>query len=136
LAVEAQGIPLALILTGANQHDVTQLLPLVEAIPAIAGKPGRPIRRPAFLQADRAYDSDSHRRALHALHIDTQIPRRNTEHGSGLGVTRWVVERTIAWLHRFRRLRVRYERRADIHEGFMALGAALICWQFHERLVI
>jgi transposase len=135
LAVEAQGIPLALILTGANQNDVTQLMPLVEAIPPIAGKPGRPIKRPASLQADRGYDSNDHRWSLHAMGIETQIARRNTENGSGLGVTRWVVERTFAWLHRFRRLRVRYERRADIHEAFMGLGACLICWQFHERLV-
>lgn len=38
-----------------------------------------------------------------------------------------MVERTIAWLHQFRRLRVRYERRADIHEAFLAIGCSLIC---------
>jgi transposase len=37
-----------------------------------------------------------------------------------------VVERTLAWLNRFRRLAVRYERRADIPEAFVALGCALI----------
>ncbi|HEV2320717.1 MAG TPA: transposase, partial [Gammaproteobacteria bacterium] len=57
------------------------------------------------------------------------IARRNTENGSGLGKTRWVVERTIAWLHQFRRLRVRYERRPDIHEAFLKLGCAIICWR-------
>ncbi|MFN2466961.1 MAG: transposase, partial [Gaiellaceae bacterium] len=46
----------------------------------------------------------------------------------GLGRERWVVERTIAWLHQHRRLRVRYERRADIHEAFLYLGASLICF--------
>jgi len=55
---------------------------------------------------------------------------RNTEHGSGLGRWRWVVERTFAWLNQFRRLRVRYEKRADIHEAFLSLGCALICWRF------
>jgi len=40
---------------------------------------------------------------------------------------RWIVERTIAWLHQHRRLRVRYERRADIHEAFLAIGCSLIC---------
>jgi hypothetical protein len=39
------------------------------------------------------------------------------------------VERTFAWLNQFRRLRVRYDRRADIHEAFLSLGCALICWQ-------
>jgi len=40
-----------------------------------------------------------------------------------------VVERTFAWLSQFRRLRVRYDKRADIHEAFLSLGCALICWQ-------
>jgi Transposase DDE domain len=47
-----------------------------------------------------------------------------------LGRWRWVVERTFAWMNQFRRLRVRYEKRADIHEAFLSLGCALICWRF------
>jgi transposase len=47
-----------------------------------------------------------------------------------LGRWRWVVERTFAWLNQFRRLRVRYEKRADIHEAFLSLACALICWNF------
>jgi len=39
------------------------------------------------------------------------------------------VERTFAWLSQFRRLRVRYDKRADIHEAFLSLGCALICSQ-------
>jgi transposase len=58
------------------------------------------------------------------------LAKRNTEHGSGLGRWRWVVERTFAWLNQFRRLRVRYEKRADIHEGLLLLGCAIICWNF------
>jgi transposase len=60
-------------------------------------------------------------------HIQPQIVAPKTPHGSGLGTKRWVVERTIAWLHQYRRLRVRYERRADIHEAFLAIGCSLIC---------
>ena len=130
LLTDAQGIPLTVILTEANRHDVTQLLPLVDGIPPIAGKRGAPRYRPIWVQADRGYDSQPHRRALAACGIRTQIARRHTEHGSGLGVTRWVVERTIAWLHQFRRLRVRYERRPDIHEAFLKLGCDIICWRF------
>ena len=54
-------------------------------------------------------------------------------HGSGLGVFRWVVESTLAWLHRFRRLALRYERRADVHEAFLTLGCALITWRYLKR---
>lgn len=118
-----------MILTKANRHDVTQLLPLVEAIPPIGGKPGRPRRKPKLVQADRAYDSNPLRAALQAQGIDSQIARRRTKHGSGLGKTRWVVERTIAWLHWFRRLRIRYERLPSIHYAFLKLGCSLICWR-------
>jgi len=125
---DGNGIPLAVILTGANAHDVTQLLPLVEAIPPIRGKPGRPRRKPALLVADRGYDSEPHRNKLRAMGIAPLIAKRNTKHGSGLGIFRWVVERTFAWLRQFRRLKIRYERRADIHEAFLSIACVMICW--------
>ncbi len=129
LVTEAQGIPLALILTGANRNDVTQLLPLIEAIPPIRGKRGRPLSKPVVVQADRGYDHDKYRKPLHAADIATQIARRGEPHGSGLGKTRWVVERTFAWLHNFRRLRIRFEHLATIHEAFMKIAACVICWR-------
>lgn len=101
---------------------------LVEAIPPIKGKPGRPLAIPKQLYADRAYDSMPHRILLRNRGIEPVIPKRRTANGSGLGKYRWVVERTISWLHQYRRLRVRYEKRADIHEAFMTIGCALICW--------
>jgi len=127
---DANGIPFAVKVTGANRHDVTQLLPLVESIPPIAGKVGRPRKRPDCVQGDRAYDSQPHRDALRDLGIDSVLAKRRMENGSGLGVFRWVVERTLAWLHQFRRLRVRYERRDDIHEAFLTIGCILICSNF------
>jgi hypothetical protein len=57
------------------------------------------------------------------------IARRGTEHGSGLGKQRYVVEQTFALLHAFRRLRIRWEIRADIHQAFLSLACALICWR-------
>lgn len=130
MITDAQGIPLATILTGAQAHDVTQLTPLVDAIPAVRGKPGRPRRHPHRVQGDRAYDSEPHRRWLRARGIQPVLAKRNAPHGSGLGVFRWVVERTLSWLHQFKRLRIRYERRPEIHAAFMTLGCALICWRF------
>jgi transposase len=121
---------LAITLTGANAHDVTQLLPLVDGIRPVQGKRGRPRRRPKRVQGDRGYDSQPHREELRKRGIQPVLARRNTEHGSGLGVYRWVVERTLAWLHQFRRLRTRYDRRVDIHQAFMSLGCAMICWNY------
>lgn len=129
MITDAGGIPLAMILTAANAHDVTQLLPLIDAIPAVKGKPGRPRRRPQRAQGDRAYDSEPHRQQLRLRGIEAVLAKRNIEHGSGLGVFRWVVERTISWLHQFRRLRIRYERRPEIHEALMSLACSLICWR-------
>ncbi|MGW6890331.1 hypothetical protein [Streptomyces chartreusis] len=55
------------------------------------------------------------------------IARCGTGHGSGLSTQRWVVERAVAHVHWFRRLRIRWEVRDDIHEAFRKLGYALIC---------
>ena len=133
LITDGGGVPLGCLLTAANCNDVTQLLPLLEAIPPVRGKRGRPRRRPQALVGDRGYDSKAHRRELRARRIRPRIAKRETEHGSGLGKQRWVVERTISWLHQHRRLRVRYERRADIHEAFLSIACSLICLKHLER---
>lgn len=130
MLTDAQGIPLTAEVTAANTHDVKALLPLVEQVPPVRGKPGRPRKRPQRVQGDRAYDSQRHRRALRQRGIEPVLAKRNTKHGSGLGKHRWVVERTLAWLHQFRRLRVRYERRDTIHKALLTLGCIVICSYF------
>ena len=85
------------------------------------------------MQADRGYDHEKYRKPLHAAGIATQIARRGEPHGSGLGKTRWVVERTFAWLHNFRRLRIRFERLAAIHEAFMKIAACIIYWRHLQK---
>jgi transposase len=102
-------------------------------VPPVRGKPGRPRRRPACVTADRAYDHDKYRRQLRHRGIRPEIARRKTAHGSGLGRARWVVERTFAWLHHFKRLLVRYDRRHDIHEAFLALACCLVCYRRLQR---
>ncbi|MFF3878350.1 IS5 family transposase [Streptomyces sp. NPDC001978] len=126
LIVDTHGIPLVATLTGGNRNDVTQLLPLIHAVPPIRGKRGRPRRRPGAVYADRGYDHDIYRRQVRDLGIRPVIARRGTEHGSGLGKDRWVVEAAFALLHWFRRLRIRWEIRADIHQAFLTLGCAII----------
>jgi transposase len=125
ILVDANGVPISAILTGTNRNDTTQLLPLVDAIEPIRGARGRPLQKPKVIYADCCYDSEPHRRKLRKRGIKPVLAKRRTEHGSGLGKFRWVVERTHAWLHNFRRLRIRFERRADIHEAFLKLGCPL-----------
>jgi transposase len=117
----------------ANAHDATQLIPLVDAIRPIIGprgKPGRPRKRPAKLHADKAYDSSALRRALRARGVTSRIARRGIDSSERLGRHRWVAERTFAWLLGFRRLGVRYERRADLIQGLLHLACTLICLKF------
>ncbi len=129
LLVDATGIPLAWTVTGGNRNDVTQLIPLLEAVPAVAGLPGRPRRRPGSVVADRGYDHDKYRRLLRERGITPLIARRQTEHGSGLGRVRWVVERTFAHLHNFKRLLVRFERRGEMHAALLGLACCLVCFR-------
>ncbi|WP_434100799.1 IS5 family transposase [Streptomyces pharetrae] len=133
--VDGQGIPLAVSLTGGNRNDVTELLPLLDKIPAVAGVVGRPRRRPDMLFADRGYDHDKYRQLLRERGIRPVIAERGQPHGTGLGTFRWVVERTISWLHGFRRLRIRWERRDDIHEAFLGLAVCLITHRHVQSLV-
>jgi len=129
LITDGRGTPLAIIHTGANCHDSNMAVALVESIPPIQRPRGRPRRRPDRVYADRAYDFDEKiRQRLRERGIVPQIARRDTEHGSGLGKVRWFVEATFSWLFNYRRLRIRYEKRDDIHQAFLILGCILICW--------
>jgi transposase len=116
------------VLTAANVHDSKVFEELVDVVGPIK-RPGRgrPRRRPKKLHADKAYDFPHCRAVLRRRGIKVRIARRGKDTSERLGRHRWVVERTLAWLARYRRLLVRYERRADIHEAFVRLGCALIC---------
>jgi transposase len=128
--VDAHGVPLAIRTAGANASDHTQILPIIVLdYPTVGGKPGRPKEKPDVVYADRGYDSDDTRAILAWLGIKPVIARKHTEHGSGLGKTRWVVERTIGWLKGFRRMRVRYDRLQVIQEAWNTLAAAVICYR-------
>ena len=126
---DAQGVPLATRMTAANVNEVEELLPLVDAVPAIAGQPGHPRRRPAKVQGDAAYQSAAKEQALRRRKIEPVIAHQRRSHGSGLGKFRWFIERTLSWHKQFRRLRIRYERRAGFYYAFWKLASALICYR-------
>jgi transposase len=130
IIVERQGIPLLAKLTPANVNDSKPFNELLDSIPPIRTAQGGRRRRPDKLHADKAYDHVRCRAACRVRGITPRIARRGIETCDRLGRYRWVVERTFSWLHRFRRLVVRYERRADIHRAFLSLGAALLCLNF------
>lgn len=118
-------MPVACRVTAANVNDVTALLPTVVA----CRLPGEEL--PGELLGDRAYSSAGHEGILRWMGAAPVFARRGEPRGSGLGRERWVVERAFAHLHQNRRLKVRYEKRADIHLAFLTLACIKLC---HYRL--
>ena len=122
--------------TAANVHDSKVLEEVVDAIEPIRKSRGRPRKRPEKLHADKAYDFPRCRKALRNRGITPRIARRGIDSSERLGRHRWVVERTLSWINRCRRLKVRYERRAGIHQAFLSLGCALVCWNFVQHICV
>jgi transposase len=110
-----------------------QVVDAASPVKGPCGRPGRPRKRPAKLHLDKGYDYPRCRKALRRRGITPRIARRGIEPRDKLGRYRYVVERSLAWLVGYRRLQVRYERRADILLGFLHLACALICLKALNR---
>jgi IS5 family transposase len=120
-------------LSAANTHDSVLLEPAVDAVPPIKGPRGRPRKRLVKLHLDKGYDYPRCRRALHRRGITPRIARCGIESSQRLGRHRYVVERSLAWLVGYRRLQMRYERRADLLLGLLYLACTLICLKALNR---
>jgi transposase len=129
LMVDGNGVPLALHTSGSNSSDQVEIIPIVLEFPKVKGKPGRPKEYPDEAYADRGYDNDWTRLLLRWLKIEPKIAKRRTEHGSGLGTVRWVVERTNAWIKGFRRMRVRWDRLIEVQNAWNLLAMSIICFR-------
>jgi IS5 family transposase len=129
--VDRRGIPLTVFLTAANVPDGTVFEQVLEGMEPIKHLGvGRPRSRPDKLHADKAYDWKRCRDYLRRRGIGCRIARKGIDSSEKLGRHRWVVERTLGWLSRFKRLAIRYERLDDLHLAFLDLGCALLCFNF------
>lgn len=133
LIVDARCILLVVLVNGANRHDSKMFERCIDAMPAIKGLSGRPRQRPIKLHVDKGYDYRRCRAHLRQRGIKSRIARRGIESSERLGKHRWVVERTHAWFAGFGKLRIRFERRLDIHQALLSLAAAIICSRFVDR---
>ena len=129
LIVDASGLPLAIEVTPANVHDSVPAMRLLDKIPPCAGTHGRPSSRPKIFQGDHAYGTPTNLKGTAARGIQPQMQRLGhpAKHGSGLGVFRYVVERTLVWLGHHRRLKVCYEKTGAHFQAFHDLAAAVTC---------
>jgi transposase len=124
------------MLSAANVHDSMVFEELIDAIEPIKRPRGRPRKRPNKLLAAKAYDDKKCKGVLRKRRIKNRIARKGIESTEKLGRHRWIVERTLGWLSKYRRLTIRYERREDIHEAFLHLGCSLICLNYSTRWVL
>ncbi|UKY54850.1 transposase [Streptomyces inhibens] len=131
---EAQGIPLALAVSGANVHDSQAFKPWILGIPAIRSRRGPRRRRPVKIRADKAYHSAEHLAWLRSRGLIARIARPGIESGERLGRHRWKIERSISWLFGYRRPTVRYERKGSHFLAFLGLASALTCYKQLAKL--
>ncbi|SCF18953.1 Transposase [Micromonospora viridifaciens] len=131
---DRNGLPLSVRVSAANTHDSLCLESLIQAVPAVRSRRGPRRRRPDKLHADKGYDYPHLRRMLRARGIRPRIARRGIESPQRLGRHRWVIERTFAWFTGYRRLTIRYERKASLYCAFVTLAAALTCHKRYLKL--
>lgn len=139
--IDGQGMPLAVCSTSAKVYEPTQVEPLLDSIFLLHGQVGRPRKRPNCLQADAGYDTKNLRsklkhRGIRARISKNQRARKTQKSGRPLlkPIDRWKCERTFAWLQRkFRRLVVRWERRNNYWQGFLAF---CVCYLWIERILV
>lgn len=101
----------------------------MDSIAPVRSRRGRRRTRPGKLHADKAYDNRYVRADLRSRRITARIARKGVESSERLGRHRWVIERTPAWLLRYRRLVRRYDRYAEHFQGFVSIACALICYR-------
>jgi len=121
---------LAVIISGAHEHNVNFLLPLVfREFPRIKGARGRPATKPRVVRADCGYTSRDVSWLLSMCGIRPEIAQRGVRGSDGLGKHRWPIERTFAWLKQMRRVGVRRDRTDSTYNAFVQLACALISYR-------
>ena len=125
---DSEGLPVVIQTGPANERDDRRAFPMLDAIPKIPGPRGRPRIHPDSLQGDAGYGFPDLIREVRRRHIRPQLAPRGKDviHGSGLGKTRYPVERTLSWFGNFRRIKFCYERLGEHFQAFHELAAAII----------
>ena len=108
---------------------------MINILPAIKGPRGRPRRKPKELYGDRGYGFDYIISLVKSRRITSKLARRGTEHESGLGQIRYVIERTMAWFGQNRRLKICYEKNGDMWQGYHELAECLICFRRWQKVL-
>jgi len=130
--VDGRGVPLSLVASGANVHDVKLLEPTLEAM--VMPRPEPSAEHPQHFCADAGYKGQAALEAVQARDYLPHIKQRKEEAEAkrtqpGWKARRWVVERSHSWMNRFRKLLVSFEKTETSYRALLSLAAALICWR-------
>ncbi len=128
---DANGLPLLVGISAANDHDSLALKPVVQGHQTRHDPHRGRYLKPQRLYADKAYDAPHLRKWLRGKHIGVRTACKGAESSERLGRRKWVIERTMSWLTGHRRLNHHCERYPRNHLAFLGLAAALCC---HKRL--
>ena len=120
--------------SAANLNDHLMLKDMLEGLAPVRQPVGRPRKRPLKLHGDKGYDYLICRDLLRARNINARIARKGIESSTRLGQHRYVIERCLEWITRFRRLVRRYEKLDSHFLGFLRLACAVICYRRAVRL--
>jgi putative transposase len=125
-------VPIGLAIDGANRHDMKLVEATVESTPVPRPEPTK--RTPQGMCLDKGYDYDSVRDLVKEFGYTAHIKARGEEaqaikHQAGFKARRWVVERTHSWMNRFRRILVRWEKKAANYLGMLHLVCAIITFR-------
>ena len=126
------GIPVGLAVDGANRNDFKMVRETFESIPV--RRPGRVNSHPQNLCLDKGYDYEEARALASEFKFTAHVRSRGEEakaikKEAGFRARRWVVERTHSWLNRFRRILVRWEKRADTFLAMLHLACGIITYR-------
>ena len=129
LLVDGRGVPLSIVVTGANRHDVTQLELVLDAVVI-----SRPDGIEQHLCADKGYSGEPAHQAIIDRNYIPHVKQRGEEirekkDNPAYKARRWVVEVSHSWFNRFRKLLVRYEKLNDTYLALLHLAAAIIAFR-------
>lgn len=123
-----------MLVSAANINDHKVLQDVVDTVRPVRQPIGRPRKRPRKLHGDKGYDYKTCRELLTRRNIIARIARKGIESSTHLGRHRYVIERCLEWVTRFRRLTRRYERKASHFTAFARLACAVICYRRAAKL--
>jgi putative transposase len=128
---DGRGVPIGYAVAGANAHDQKLFQATLDSLPVRRPRPTS--RRPQHLCGDKGYDAATIRREARRRRYRPHIKSRGEEQTAkrihGRRARRWVVERIASWINQFRRILVRWEKKAINYESLLHLAFAYVTWR-------